>query len=596
MTARDSRCYPLIAFMFFLMNNAIIPASAADVSSDWRSDWVVNDGFTLDVDSVGYHFPSAIAFVPNPGGGPKEPLYYVTELRGKIKVVTNDRTIYTFAEDFFKLTPPEELPSSSGENGLAGICLDPEHGYIFVTFAYQDKDNLLRNNIVRFEAEPGTFSLKPISQVAFTEVFSREISSPSHQIGPCQVYDNSLYVAVGDGFDIRYTIEHDYARSQRLDSNLGKIIRMTLDGQPVKTNPFYIDDDIKKARNYIWAYGLRNPFGLKIVNGRVFVADNGPSIDRFLEIHEAGNYFWDGSDLSLSTNTLVVLVNGDGVTTLDYNQSKPYIFPEHYRGIFFLSICGDMDFPEGERGIMMLNYGFKENKMLGPPKYFLRYTGASSQTIAGLAIGPDGIYVLPIMPLSDGKSAVLKVSFNQTGKAYPYTFAQEISAPVLLESHGCYGCHMLGESGWGRKGPSLDRSSLLSSINKRLSSQEYVDSVRELDKLDIDPYVKFKQARKEVLDKRGRDRIKTWIKFHILEPRFDNPYSQMPNTGLTEKEAQIISDYLINNKETLRERVRGLLEHLIPKLYYRYLFYSFFIGVLVTLLMAGAYTFIRKKL
>src|SRR5690349_15118162 len=124
---------------------------------DWRSDWAVGSGFALSIDTEGYHFPTAIAFVPHPGPGPKDPLYFVTELRGKVKVVTNDRTVYTFAENFFQLTPSQELPSIEGEIGMAGICLAPKQGYVFVTFAYQDTNGVLRNNIVRLSSKPETF-------------------------------------------------------------------------------------------------------------------------------------------------------------------------------------------------------------------------------------------------------------------------------------------------------------------------------------------------------------------------------------------------------------------------------------------------------
>ncbi|HKQ32091.1 MAG TPA: glucose dehydrogenase, partial [Thermodesulfobacteriota bacterium] len=81
------------------------PTSKAEESGGWKKDWALEKGFNISIDTEGYHFPSAIAFVPSPGKGPKDPLYFVLELRGKIKVVTNDRSIYTFAEDFFTFTP-----------------------------------------------------------------------------------------------------------------------------------------------------------------------------------------------------------------------------------------------------------------------------------------------------------------------------------------------------------------------------------------------------------------------------------------------------------------------------------------------------------
>ena len=37
---------------------------------DWRADWALIEGFSLDIDSRGFSFPTAIAFVPDPGSLP----------------------------------------------------------------------------------------------------------------------------------------------------------------------------------------------------------------------------------------------------------------------------------------------------------------------------------------------------------------------------------------------------------------------------------------------------------------------------------------------------------------------------------------------
>jgi hypothetical protein len=159
----------LTGTVLFLSLGAVV---SAQTTFDWRSDWAVADRFTIVEDTTGYHFPSAIAFVPEPGPDPKDPLYFVTELRGTLKVVTNDRSIFTFAENVFQFKPTEELPSGQGQGGMGGICLDPAHGYIFVTFLYTDANGRMRNNIVRYQSKPGTFSLQPESFTAFTEVFA----------------------------------------------------------------------------------------------------------------------------------------------------------------------------------------------------------------------------------------------------------------------------------------------------------------------------------------------------------------------------------------------------------------------------------------
>jgi hypothetical protein len=585
-------------FIFLLLLLQFCPSSLwAAENNDWRRDWSLEEGFDINVDTEGYHFPSAIAFVPDPGKGPKDPLYFVLELRGRIKVVTNDRSVYTFAEDFFKFTPSKELPAFSGENGLAGICLDPENGYVFVTFAYQDRDMILRNNIARFDTVPGSFSVKPVSMTPFTDIFSREGSSPSHQIGPCQVSDGTLFAAVGDGFDIIFSEEHDYKRSQNPDSLLGKILRMTLDGKPVKTNPYYVDDDVGKARNYVWAVGLRNPFGLKILDGRMFVADNGPAVDRILEVREGENYLWDGTDTSFATNSIVVFVPGAGVTQLDYLPRDLNIFPERYTGKFYQSRCGIPDADPratSGRSVAMFDYSFRQNRLIIPPETFLKYTGAGFQTLAGLAIGPDGLYLAPILPLSDGRSVVFKVTYEPES-SHPYTLGHEMSAPVLLEGRGCYGCHTFGQSGWGTAGPNLDTVKLVSRVSERLGSDEYRDRVKELDSLETEPYKSYRDERAEVLRKRGIEKVRAWVKYHIMEPKFDNPDSAMPNLGINSEEAELIKLYLVPDEPEPRTRVWPGFNGIFPELKYMHLVYSFGLGFLLSFLLLGGYSVFRKK-
>ncbi len=116
----------------------------------------------------------------------------------------------------------DTLPSYRGEAGLAGLCLEPRHGYVFATFAYADSTGVLRNGMARFETRPGRFALTPISKVLFTSPFDADVAAISHQIGPCQATAGGVYVSVGDGEEPK--------RSRDLQSTLGKVLRLTFDG------------------------------------------------------------------------------------------------------------------------------------------------------------------------------------------------------------------------------------------------------------------------------------------------------------------------------------------------------------------------------
>ena len=358
----------------------------APVSSDPRSNWAVQPGFDIIIDAQGFRFPTAMAFVPNPGGGLKDPLYFVTELRGAIKVVTNDRTVFTFAEGFFTLIPKKgEARFIDQSVGMAGICLAPHLGYLFVTFSYHDSNNILRNNIVRFQTSPETFSISPASQTDFAQIFASSPSAPSHQIGGCQVEDELLYVSVADA--------NQTEKSQQRDSLLGKILSMTLGGRPAPSNPFYQDDDISNAQNFIWASGLRNPFGLKTVGGQVFVADNGPNIDRFLQVKKGGAYLWDGTNTSIGTNADAIFYPGRGVAQLDSYPAGANVFPDRFKDNLFMTMTGNANvLRPGFPAIWTIPYDFAHDKLSAVTKPLLRYRGQQNQIVSGLGFGPDGLY------------------------------------------------------------------------------------------------------------------------------------------------------------------------------------------------------------
>ena len=591
-----------LVFLYISLILMVLPKPCrAEEPHDWKADWSIEEDFDLSIDTEGYQFPTSIAFVPEPGSGAKDPLYFVTELRGSVKVVTNDRSVYTFAEGFSNYEPSRELPDQSGEAGAAGICLDPAHGYVFVTFVYKDENGILRNNIVRFQSEPGKFYLKPTSTLAFTDVFYNTVTGLSHQIGPCQVDGDTLYVGVGDGYTVTKQDAEGRNMSRSIDSVLGKILRMALDGKPLKSNPFYVDDDVEKARNYVWAKGFRNPFGLKVLNGRVFVADNGPSVDRFTEVRAGDDYLWNGTNWSIGANSAQVLSPATGVTQLDFLPGDSSIFPEYYRDRFYLTLCG---FPSKDvvrdavRGIISIRYGFEDGLIISPPRYLLKYRGEGLQMVVGLAAGPDGLYFLPIYPDASGKSYVLKIRY-QKGSRYPYVLEDPRDAFLYIDERGCFNCHTLDGFGAGGDGPILDKEGLVARIEERINSSEYAVIVKELDKIDGEPYRSFRKARREVMEKQGLEKVRAWIKYRVMEPRFDNPYARMPNMGVTEANARIIADYLLSEDRDTRDgidmRVKRFMQRFIPHMKYRYLVYSFALGFSLSLVLLAGYRALRKK-
>ncbi len=97
--------------------------------------------------------------------------------------------------------------------------------------------------------------------------------------------DGTLLVTTGEGADYR---EH----AQRLDSLLGKVVRIKADGTIPADNPFI---DTPGAHPAIWSYGHRNPQGLFVdaQTGTVYATEHGPKGgDEINIIEKQTNYGW----------------------------------------------------------------------------------------------------------------------------------------------------------------------------------------------------------------------------------------------------------------------------------------------------------------
>jgi len=79
--------------------------------------------------------------------------------------------------------------------------------------------------------------------------------------------------------------------AQDLDTNLGKVLRLNLDGTPAANNPFADRGGVSAE---IWSYGQRNPLGIAFdPDGNLWSSEMGPKGGDELNLIEAGkNYGW----------------------------------------------------------------------------------------------------------------------------------------------------------------------------------------------------------------------------------------------------------------------------------------------------------------
>lgn len=98
------------------------------------------------------------------------------------------------------------------------------------------------------------------------------------------IHDDHLFITSGD--------RRQMTPAQEMDNHLGKILRLTLDGQPAEGNPFSGEDS--PAAHMFWSVGHRNPLGIAVdADGRIWSTEMGPEGgDELNLIQEGGNYGW----------------------------------------------------------------------------------------------------------------------------------------------------------------------------------------------------------------------------------------------------------------------------------------------------------------
>ena len=366
--------------------------TTAEPGGNPNQQWQVAPGYVIETVAPGLELPVNIAFVANPGNDPTNILCYVTELYGIIKVVKRDGSLGDYANDLLNFDVFGGFPGS-GELGLTGLCVEPASGDVFASMLYSsDPGNPnapLYPKVVRFHSTDG--GLTAASQTTVIDM-AGETHGASHQISNLSIGpDGKLYVHMGDGFNT--------PTAQNLDSFRGKILRMNLDGTPCTDNPFYDAGNGTNARDYVYAYGFRNPFGgaWRAADGKHYEVENGPTVDRFARVNAGQNYLWDGSNASMTNGALYTWspqtapVN---VTFIETNTFGGSGFPFTKWDHAFVSESGPT-YAEGEQsnGKHIREFVINTNGVLvAGPTTLVKYIGTGFGTVVGLAAGPDGLY------------------------------------------------------------------------------------------------------------------------------------------------------------------------------------------------------------
>ncbi len=385
-----------VKVLWVSQNGSTYQGSLADVGPDFSTlargsavPWLVRQpGYVVEVVATGFQMPVNIAFIPNPASGPTAPLYYVTELYGTIKVVRRNGVVSDYASGLLNYTPSGAFPGS-GEQGVGGIAIDPATGDVFLAVLRSNAGTGNNPRILKFTSTDG--GLTAATQTTLLNM-APEQQGQSHfcsnlSIGP----DGKLYSHQGDGFDAGTALNLDQFR--------GKILRLNLDGSAPTDNPFYNAANGINARDYVWAYGFRNPFGGAWRNSDAshYEVENGPSTDRFAKVTAGTSYGWAGGNEDMLINALYNWGTATGPVNISFVQPTVFSgsqFPVAKMDRAYVTLSGPT-YGAGPQGLGKRIEEFNispAGTLTGSPSTLIEYNGSGRATACGLAAGPDGLY------------------------------------------------------------------------------------------------------------------------------------------------------------------------------------------------------------
>lgn len=194
-------------------------------------------------------FATALAFAP-------DGRLFFAERAGTLRVWQNGA-----AHDFAHVaTVSSERGGGYSERGLLGLAVSPMFATDHFVFGFYSDTNYTQQHVIRWTDCAGA-SGNPTVLVTLPSG-----ADCCHKGGRIAFgVDGKLYVTLGD--------EHTAAAAQRTGDVRGKVLRYNADGSIPGDNPF-------GPNNPVWAYGLRNPFGLAVSpSGQIALTSNGPSGD-----------------------------------------------------------------------------------------------------------------------------------------------------------------------------------------------------------------------------------------------------------------------------------------------------------------------------
>ena len=330
----------------------------------------------------GLQNPWSVAFLP---GGKM----LITERPGRLRVLSADGKLSA---------PVTGLPAvlARGQGGLLDVVLDPafaKNNLIYWSFSEPRENNENNTAVARGKfVDDATAPRVDDVQV----IYHQTPSFPSTlHFGSRLVWgrDGTLFVSQGDRSDIPGRMQ-----AQKLESGIGKLVRINADGSIPKDNPFVGKEG---ARPEIWSYGHRNIQAMTIhpTTGEIWEVEHGTRGGDEINVARKGkDYGWP-------TIAYGIEYRGGAITGGIQQQAgmeqplyywDPVIGPSgmaFYTGSLFPQWKGSL-FVGGHATNDLVRLTLDGEKVVGEER-LLKDLQPKPERIRDVRVGPDGaLYVL----------------------------------------------------------------------------------------------------------------------------------------------------------------------------------------------------------
>jgi glucose/arabinose dehydrogenase len=224
-------------------------------------------------------------------GAPNDPSrLYVVEQTGAIRIIKDGVMLPDPFLNVSNLIVAPGIGGGGNEQGLLGLAFHPkyqENGRFFIYYTANDaKEKNTVAEYARSADDPDRADPAGVNVLLGIDDFASNHNGGMLAFGK----DGYLYVGTGDGGGSGDPNE----TGQALNSQLGKILRLDVENHP--TPP---PGNMPGGDQYIWEYGLRNPwrFAFDRCTGDLYIGDVGQNCWEEINVVPAGeghhNFGWD---------------------------------------------------------------------------------------------------------------------------------------------------------------------------------------------------------------------------------------------------------------------------------------------------------------